>query len=79
MFAEKKWSHLTVTEKRLADLKKSAIADDDIEANKDDPSSGLMKIMQKMYETGDPEMKRMISKAWTEGQDKNLNNPGLRL
>lgn len=77
VFAEKKWSHLTVTEKRVADAKKTSLTDDDVEDGKDDPSSGLMKIMQKMYETGDPEMKRMIAKAWTEGQEKNLKNPGM--
>lgn len=67
---------MTLTEKRVADTKKTALADD-VEGSKDDPSSGLMKIMQKMYETGDPEMKRMIAKAWTEGQEKNLKNPGM--
>lgn len=70
----KKWSHLTSTEKRLADLKKSALENDtDFGASKDDPGSGLMKIMQSMYEKGDSETKRMIAKAWTEGQQKSMN------
>lgn len=66
----KNWSHLTSTEKRLADLKKSEM-DNDLEADKsDDPGAGLMNIMKKMYDSGDSETKRMIAKAWTEGQDK---------
>lgn len=68
---------MTVTEKRVADTKKTLLADDDIDDNKDDPSSGLMKIMQNMYQAGDPEMKRMIAKAWTEGHEKNLKNSEL--
>ena len=60
---------MTATEKRLADLKASSMTDG-IESTNDDPSSGLMNIMKKMYDTGDPEMKRMIAKAWTEGQEK---------
>lgn len=64
-----KWSHLTITEKRLADVKKSSM-ENDLEMNKDDPGSGLMKIMQSMYEKGDADTKRMIAKAWTEGQEK---------
>lgn len=72
-----KWSHLTTTEKRLADRKKHDL-EDDLETNKDDPGAGLMKIMQNMYEKGDSETKRMIAKAWTEGQQKSLN-PDLKL
>lgn len=73
----KKWSHLTTTEKRLADIKKHSM-EDDLDTNKDDPGAGLMKIMQSMYEKGDSETKRMIAKAWTEGQQKTLN-PDLQL
>lgn len=67
----KNWSHLTITEKRLADLKKTEL-ETDMAANKDDPSAGLMNIMKSMYEKGDPETKRMIAKAWTEGQEKKV-------
>lgn len=70
----KKWSHLTSTEKRLDDIKKSALnADTDFASGKDDPGAGLMKIMQNMYEKGDAETKRMIAKAWTEGQQKTMS------
>lgn len=52
------------------------MSDIDTDTDKSDPSSGLMNIMKKMYETGDPEMKKMISKAWTEGQEKKLSGGG---
>lgn len=71
--ADKSWSHLTAREKQIADSKKPGTTDD-LETDKDDPTSGLMKVMQKMYESGDPEMKRMIAKAWTEGQENKLKN-----
>lgn len=53
----------------MADIKKSEL-DTDESATKDDPTAGLMNIMKNMYEKGDPETKRMIAKAWTEGQEK---------
>jgi len=36
----------------------------------EDPSAGLMGLMKKMYNEGDPEMKKMIAKTMTESQDK---------
>ncbi|KAI1289853.1 Calcyclin-binding protein [Halotydeus destructor] len=36
----------------------------------DDPSGGLMKLMKKMYDEGDDEMKRTIAKSWSESQNK---------
>uniref|UniRef100_A0A6B2G2M2 Calcyclin-binding protein (Trinotate prediction) n=1 Tax=Myxobolus squamalis TaxID=59785 RepID=A0A6B2G2M2_MYXSQ len=43
----------------------------DLGMDKDaDPGSGIMKMMQKMYNEGDDEMKRTIQKAWTQSQDK---------
>lgn len=27
-------------------------------------------MMKNLYQSGDPEMKRMISKAWVEGEEK---------
>lgn len=74
--AGENWSHLTTTEKRLADIKKSEL-DTDVSATKDDPTAGLMNIMKSMYEKGDPETKRMIAKAWTEGQEKKGLGAGL--
>ncbi|XP_031635807.1 calcyclin-binding protein [Contarinia nasturtii] len=67
----KKWSHLTSTEKKLADMKKSDM-ENDLASDKD-PNAGLMNIMKKMYDSGDSETKRMIAKAWTEGQEKSRN------
>lgn len=67
-----KWSHLTLTEQRLKTAKDNLLKDsaDDGELDSKDPSAGLMNIMKKMYQSGDAETKRMISKAWTEGADK---------
>jgi calcyclin binding protein len=36
----------------------------------DDPNSALMDMMKKMYDEGDDEMKRTMSKAWWEAQHK---------
>ena len=35
-----------------------------------DPSDGLMDLLKNMYEDGDDEMKKTISKAWAESQSK---------
>lgn len=64
-----KWAHLTVTAKRLQDMKDERMS----KSTKDtetDPSAGLMKMMQQLYDGGDPETKRMINKAWHESQNK---------
>ena len=37
---------------------------------KADPQEGLMSMMKKMYEEGDDEMKRTISKAFMESREK---------
>lgn len=62
------WGCLTTTEKRLQDSKSKMF--DETEEENSDPGAALMNIMKKMYETGDPEMKRTIAKAWTEGQNQ---------
>ena len=38
-------------------------------------NNNFFKLMKKMYEDGDDEMKRTIAKAWTEGQDKKNGPP----
>ena len=46
--------------------------------NKDeDPGVGLMKLMQKMYDEGDDDMKRTIKKAWHESQEKRMKGEDL--
>ena len=70
------WKFLTGTEKALKEKKEKMFDDNKDEVGSDkDPNSALMKMMQKMYDSGDPEMKRTIAKAWTESQDKNKGNP----
>ena len=41
-----------------------------MEKDDQDPGAGLMNIMKQMYNDGDDEMKRTISKAWHESQEK---------
>lgn len=38
--------------------------------DKDDPGAGIMKLMKKMYDEGDDDMKRTITKTWYEAQQK---------
>ena len=66
------WATLTSIEKRLKDIQSdvmNSIEDDEVDPK--DPSSGLRNIMKKMYQSGDSEMKRMVNKAWCEGEEKN--------
>ena len=42
--------------------------------NSKDPQAGLMDMMKQMYQDGDDEMKRTIAKAWTEAQDKKMDD-----
>jgi calcyclin binding protein len=60
----KNWSHVTEQEKKITE--KSMPKMDDAA----DPQEGLMSMMKKMYEEGDDEMKRTISKAFTESREK---------
>lgn len=45
--------------------------------DKDDPSAGLMKMMKKMYDDGDENMKRTIAEAWTKANDKKGGKGGM--
>eukprot|EP00357_Protocruzia_adherens_P019275 CAMPEP_0114982054 /NCGR_PEP_ID=MMETSP0216-20121206/5885_1 /TAXON_ID=223996 /ORGANISM="Protocruzia adherens, Strain Boccale" /LENGTH=229 /DNA_ID=CAMNT_0002343791 /DNA_START=40 /DNA_END=729 /DNA_ORIENTATION=+ len=49
--------------------KKSALDTKKVESAKD-PQEGLMDMMKDLYQTGDEDMKRTISEAWTKGHDK---------
>lgn len=69
------WKFLTTTEKQLKDKKEKMFEKEEGEDNaSSDPNNALMSIMKKMYETGDPEMKKTIQKAWMEGQEKKSNH-----
>ncbi|KAJ8715041.1 hypothetical protein PYW08_005022 [Mythimna loreyi] len=65
-----KWSHMTELEKKFEDQRNSKLKPAAPEMDKSDPQESIMSLMKNMYETGDDEMKRMISKAWYEGQHK---------
>lgn len=58
-------------EKRIQANKPDKLAGlGDSGADPKDPTAGLFNMMKNLYQSGDPEMKKMISKAWTEGEDK---------
>ena len=57
-----------ITEKELKAKEKSAPKIDE----NADPQDSLMSMMKKMYEEGDDEMKRTISKAFVESREKSL-------
>ncbi|XP_031419071.1 calcyclin-binding protein isoform X2 [Clupea harengus] len=64
--AAKKWDCLTQVEKNSKEKDKP-----NVDPNENaDPSDGLMTMLKKIYTEGDDEMKRTITKAWTESQDK---------
>ncbi|XP_069497231.1 calcyclin-binding protein [Ambystoma mexicanum] len=62
--SEQQWECLTQVEKQLKEKNKPSI-DKDV-----DPNEGLMKLMKKMYDEGDDEMKRSLNKAWMETREK---------
>jgi calcyclin binding protein len=66
------WGYVSQKEAVLKDKKDKKLPKMDENA---DPQEGLMSLMKKMYEEGDDEMKRTISKAFIEGREK--RDPGL--
>lgn len=58
------WSHVTGVEKRMKDSKTSHIA----QSMKEDSNPGerVINLMKNLYNNGDPEMKKIIEKSWTE-------------
>lgn len=61
------WSCLTEKEQQLKDNKPKPKLDETA-----DPQESLMTLMKQMYEDGDDEMKRTISKAFTESREKQM-------
>lgn len=63
------WSHVTGVEKKIKESKEPLVPEGKDHEFKD-PDSGLMKMMKKMYQEGDDDMKKTIAKAWCQSQDK---------
>lgn len=61
----KTWAWVTDREKKEKEMKKPPPTE-----AKEDPNAGIMKLLQNMYEDGDDEMKRSITKAMYESQNK---------
>lgn len=58
------WAYVTALEQKSEDAKKPKFEEND------DPNESLMKMMKRMYNEGDDEMKKAIAKAWTETRGK---------
>jgi len=69
-----KWDCLTEKEKESKEEK--ALKSPSPSNNEADPSASIMTMMKKMYDEGDDDMKRTISKAWTESRDKQAGGMG---
>lgn len=65
------WPSLNQQKAKLDELDKDS---KDLE---EDPSAGLMKMMKKMYDEGDDEMKRTIMKSWYESKNKSTTLPEM--
>ncbi|XP_076436372.1 calcyclin-binding protein-like [Babylonia areolata] len=68
----KTWAYVTEQEKKSKEMKKPNLSKDD----DSDPSAGLMSMLKNMYEDGDDEMKRTLSKAFYESQNKKAGEFG---
>ncbi len=60
-----------ITEKELKDHEKKMDSVPKMDSNAD-PQEGLMSLMKKMYDEGDDEMKRTISKSFMESREKSF-------
>ncbi|ESO92728.1 hypothetical protein LOTGIDRAFT_232875 [Lottia gigantea] len=59
------WSHVTAVEKKKVEKSKETP-----DLDKEDPNASMMKLLQKMYEEGDDEMKRTIAKSMSDSRGK---------
>lgn len=69
------WEEFTMAERKKKEAKKEKEKLDEMSKKDEDPSAGIMKMMQKMYDEGDEDMKRTITKAWYES--KSGKKPGM--
>ncbi|KAL8568214.1 hypothetical protein ACOMHN_027737 [Nucella lapillus] len=65
--AGKTWAYVTEQEKKSKEMKKPPQQPKETE---EDPGAGLMSMLKNMYDDGDDEMKKTISKAFSESQTK---------
>ncbi|XP_053325124.1 calcyclin-binding protein [Spea bombifrons] len=69
--SEHKWEYLTQVEKQTKDKDKPSLDTDG------DPSAGLMNVLKKIYDEGDDEMKRTLTKAWVESREKQMKGENM--
>merc|ERR1712178_30142 len=73
---KKKWESLTRNDKIKKTAEKDKFKADDDDDMKADPSASIMKMMKKMYDEGDDDMKRNLNKAWEQAQNKKQGAAG---
>lgn len=62
------WSHLTKSEKRLKD--KQEVMKEEMDSDSNNVDGAMLKIMKKLYQSGDAQTKQLIAKTWTESIQK---------
>lgn len=63
---KKKWEYVTTTEKKVKEKRNKKPEFDDTK----DPSEAMIGLLKQMYDDGDEEVKRSITKAWYESREK---------
>lgn len=75
MDAGKEWPGMTEAAMKEKEKKMASMPKMDASAGAD-PQEGMMSMMKKMYDEGDDEMKRTISKSFMESREKSMNGGG---
>jgi len=68
--SKKNWPSLN---EKASSLKLKEAIEEDKADSEEDASAGLMKLMKKMYDEGDDDMKRTIAKSWHDSRQKNAS------
>lgn len=71
------WGQLTDAMRKEKEKKDVEMESSSNNMDSTDPSAGIMKLMKKMYDDGDDEMKRTIKKTWYESQNKQKESGGM--
>lgn len=65
------WTHMTEIEKKFQEQRDSRLKPPE-PGSSADPQENLMSLFKNFYESGDDDTKRMIAKAWHEGQQNKI-------
>ncbi len=72
----KEWPGMTEAAMKEKEKKMASMANLNTGASTD-PQEGMMSLMKKMYDEGDDEMKRTISKSFMESREKSMSGGGI--